>query len=208
MKKILFTIFTLFIFASIGIFNSNLSFAGEIYSLDNNKIEIKDYSNGIETIFSIIIDEKGYFYKEILQGEDKGSFEAWDGENFYRYSKDYNNLLVVNDPKDGSKVIAHPFLSEVINERIVDDISNNKLKKSFLSKEYKKIEKEKNEVVETVFFDKENSYLQKYDMHVDNKKIYSYEITDIKKLENDLDIQKYINLLESSVIITRIESNK
>lgn len=209
MRKVLIGILAILFIVGGNLYHSQLGFAGNLYPLNGNEITLTDYSNGEETGFLIKINENGTFYKEVVYGSDEGSFEAWDGEKFYRYNKEYNDLLIVNNPNDGSKVIAHPFLSEVVNNRIVEDISKNKLKRNFLSKEYRKIEKNEQEVIETIVFDKQNKYPQEYQMYVNDEKTSGFEITKLSGLEEELNIRQAINfdkLLKNNVEITEVEA--
>lgn len=211
MKKFLVSVIAVFILAGGGLIYSNLGMANAIYPLNESVIKIYEYAEGKENELLIKIDENGHFYSEIMQGEDKGSFEAWDGEKFYRYSKEYNDLLIVINPKDDSKVIAHPLLSEVINERIAEDIANKELKKTPFSKKYKKKSKENQDIEETVEFSSEENYPQKYSMNVDDQEFLTYEIIEVKGLLENLDVQKYINLEQlknEDVNITEIEQKE
>ncbi len=211
MKKVLIGILVALILVVGNVYNHQLGFAGNLYPLNGNEVLLSDYSDDQKREFLIKIDENGYFCKEVIQGDGRGSFEAWDGEKFYRYDKEYDDLLIVNNPKDGSKVIAHPFLSEVITERIIEDISKSKLKRNFLSNEYKKIEKNEQEIVESIIFDDQNKYPQKYQMKVDDEEVFVYEIKNLKELTEELNVSETINLKqlrENHVKITEIKEDE
>ncbi|WP_010676357.1 hypothetical protein, partial [Bacillus timonensis] len=81
-------------------YNSSTSFAGKLYPMESHSFELTQYDNeGLQTL-EITIDKNGYFFKEVKNGSDIGNFELWDGQYFYRYIKEYNDLMVVNSPKE------------------------------------------------------------------------------------------------------------
>jgi len=212
LKKISFLLIPLLILVfAFYISNLNHGFAGELYSLEGYTFKLSqldEESNEVQDI-NFIINKEGHFYKEIIQGNGKGDFEAWDGEKFYRYSKEYNDLMIVNSNEKDGKVIAHPFLSEIINQNITNDLTEGVLKKtSLFSSEYKKqYSVDNKEIVELLSFDEKLNVPKKYVKKIENEIREYIEISNIVEYQENLDIQSKINLdslIENGVYISDI----
>jgi len=214
LKKII-MIFGLSVTMLVGIlgYNSSTSFAGKVYPLESHSFELTQMDNNGKQVHQLVIDKEGHFYKEIKSGTEAGNFELWDGKNFYRYNKEYKDLMIVKSPDENGKVVAHPFLSEVVNEEISKDLNQGKLKKAFLKPEYSKKSKSKDglDVVEEIEFDKNINHPKKYVLEKNGKQESFIEISNVKKqnqlivAEDFMDINKF---KEQGVNITEIDPFK
>lgn len=174
------------------------SVAKQVYPLNGHSFMLSQLAdNGDVQTLEFLVDEQGHFYREIVQGAGMGDFEAWDGNKFYRYNKQYNNIMLVDTPEDDGKVISHPILSEIMNQEVNDDIQNGKLKKSFLKPVYKKsYHADDQEIMEQITLDKDLNYTEEYLKKIDGVLVQFYEVSKVKELKGALNVEALINIDE------------
>lgn len=197
MKKFIFYLATL-LAVTVGVltFGAKQGTVTELYPINGHSFNLTQLTEEGETQeLNFVIDENGHFYKEVQNGNYKGDFEAWDGLNFYRFSKANNDLLVIpNEP--GAKVISHPFFSEVINAEIIKDLKEETLKKtSLFSQKYNKefnvgLEK----VSETLEFNMDIGHPELYKKEVDKEVTEYIEISELEPTNDKLDIYELFDL--------------
>ncbi|CAG9623304.1 hypothetical protein [Sutcliffiella rhizosphaerae] len=203
---------SLIILISVFGYNSNKSFAGKVYPLEGYSFELTQLDVDGRQNLLIQVDENGFFYKEILNGPEKGGFELWDGENFYRYMKEFDELVIFESAiEDVGKVIAHPFLSEIVNEEIENDLEEGKLRKSFFGKTYSsKYKKGKNEIVEKLEFSEDVNHPEKYELTVNGVSDTFIEITNIDNFNEGIKAIDFVDineLTESGTEITEVRED-
>jgi outer membrane lipoprotein-sorting protein len=198
LKKIVYLVIAASLIIGFWIYHTSSGFAGEIYPLDNHEFTLTQLDeNGAKQEFSIRIDKNGHFYSEIKSGARAGNFELWDGKKFYRYDKSVQDLWIDQPPAEG-KVIAHPFLSEVVNSEISEDLKSKELKKQLFSSVYQKqYENEENDkVIERIQFDNKLNHPVKYTMEIDGEQVSSIEISNVKELDQSITAEAYIDIEE------------
>lgn len=184
---------------------SSSGYADKLYNLEGYKFVLSQLTEEEELQdINFIIDSNGHFYSEVLNGNYKGDFEAWDGNTFYRYDAKYNHLTKIeNEP--GEKIISHPFFSEVINERISNDIKEGQLKKKFFSQKFiKKTSIENHVMEEKVDFNLNINHPERYEKIINGEVEEFIEIKNVTEYSNTLNLKQLINLeklLKSNVKI-------
>ncbi|WP_019413586.1 hypothetical protein [Paenisporosarcina sp. TG20] len=214
MKKLIsvLLLFSLAVFV-IG-FTNNSSYAGNFDPVEGHSYKIIQSVPGFSKKQTVIVnvDKNGNFYKEVISGPDKGNFEVWSGDEFFRFMKEPNDLMVITSKEHSDvPVLSHEFLSESTSEQIIKDINNGQLKKALLKpSEYEKSTRmDKGMRKEKITIDKNFNRPAKYVLEFEEKEEVYFEIIEVKDFIDTINANDFVNIeeiRENGGTITEIEN--
>lgn len=86
---------------------------------------LQENGETITSKYEAWFNEKGEYRMNVTDGPFAGDYEVWDGKTLSQFTKMTNEIIV--RPNVKAKPIPHPFLSQMIINRIKEDIDSKTL---------------------------------------------------------------------------------